>query len=102
MLNALVVYFSLDVDGAHPSAHTYSSGPETFGSHWEQNTRWLPHELRVRRGQRLSLIAQHDDHHVGTLRIPDVTADMLQGMVGHAHVVGLPVMQDAAVALDYA
>jgi len=50
----------------------------------------------------VSLIATHTDHHVSTLRIPDVTADMLAGGVGHKHIVGMPVMQDAAVALDYA
>ena len=100
VLNALVIYFSLDLDG-NP-AHAYSSGLDSAGSHWEMNTRWLPHELRVRRGQSLSLIATHTDHHVSTLRIPDVTADMLAGGVGHKHIVGMPVMQDAAVALDYA
>ena len=98
VLNALLLYFTLDVDGTH----RYSSGAESTGSHWEQNTRWLPHELRVRRGQRLSLFASHDDHHVSTLRIANVTTQMLDGMVGHRHVVGLPIMQDAAVALDYA
>ena len=98
VLNALLIYFSLDLDGEH----RYSSGPESPQSHWEQNTRWLPHELRVRRGQRLSLTARHDDHHVSTLRILNVTAEMLAGVVGHRHVVGMPVMQDAAVALDFA
>lgn len=96
-LNALLLYFSLELD----AEHSYSSGVECAESHWEQNTRWLPHELRVRRGQTLTLLATHDDHHVSTLRIPDVTAEMLDGMLGHRHVVGMPVMQDAAVALDY-
>ena len=97
ILNALLIYFSLDLDGAI----SYSSGPESAGSHWEQNTRWLPHEPNVRRGERLTLLARHDDHHVSTLRIPDVRPEMLERCVGHKHIVGLPVMQDAAVALDY-
>lgn len=100
VLSALLVYFTIDLDG--DPANGYGNGPEFARSHWEQNCRWLPHELKVRRGERLTLIAHHDDHHVAWLRIPDVRPRHLEGMVGHAHIVGLPMMQDAAVALDYA
>ena len=59
--------------------------------------------MRVRAGQRLSLEATHDDHHVSTLRIVDVRREQVpDSAVGHRRLIGLPVMQDGVVALDWA
>ena len=100
ILSAMLIYFTLDLDG--DPAHAISSGPENPTTHWEQNARWLPHELRVRRGEAFTLTARHDDHHVSTVRLANVKPHQLEGMVGHPHLVGNRVMQDGAVALDYA
>ena len=104
VMSALLIYFTLDLDG--DPANAYGSGPQTKRSHWEQNARWLPHELRVQKGERLSLHASHDDHHVSVLRLTGVQGDMLEptsvaAPIGHAQLVGLPQAQDAAVALDW-
>ena len=109
VMSAVLIYFSISLDGE--ADHGYGSGPAFAGSHWEQNCRWLPHERRVRRGQRLRLLARHSDHHVGMVRLVDVTGEMLRpgpcgGRTctpeGHERLVGLPQMQGAASALDWA
>ena len=99
-MNAFFVYFSLDLDGTPPNA--YGSGPQFKGSHWEQNARWLPQEMRVAKGERASLIASHSDHHLACLRLVGLRRAMFDGMVGNGHMVGLPQAQDCVVALDLA
>lgn len=100
-LNCFAVHFTLDLDG-NPE-NCISSGRENLSSHWEQNARWLPVELAVRQGHELSLEASHSDHHLRTLRIPDVRREHVPAnAVGHEHLIGMPIMQDAVVALDWA
>lgn len=99
VMNAFLVYFTLDLDGS--PANAYGSGTDYPGSHWEQNARWLPQEMRVAKGDRARLVATHSDHHLATLRLVDLSPRAFDGMVGHAHMVGLPQAQDCVVALDF-
>ena len=97
VFNALLLYFSLDLDG-DPS-NIVTSGPECATSHWDQGARWLPMECHVKKGQKLSLIATHSDHHVATMQVSGILPEMVQSAVGHPHMVSLPAAQGCAVSL---
>ena len=90
VLTAFALYFHLHCD-AHPDSHM-STGPDDMPSpaggpptHWDQMLRYLPAEVRVTRGQALTLVARHTDHET-QLAIIDIPPTSLSG-VGHVELV---------------
>ena len=83
-LNAFLIYFRLHCD--EDDANTYSSGPDnpTLVA-WDQNTRYLPVEMRVTAGQSLLVEAQHDASMVA-LGLPSMSPDMLTD-IGHVELI---------------
>ena len=62
-------------------AHDYSAMMDNPETHWDQPLRFLPRELRVARGERLTLEARHNDSDIDQLRLGGVRRAML-GPVG--------------------
>ena len=84
VLNAFLIYFRLHCD--EDDANTYSSGPDnpTLVA-WDQNTRYLPVEVRVSAGQSLLVQAIHDASMV-SVGLPQMTPDMLTD-IGHTELI---------------
>ena len=79
LITAFLVYFRLRCD----ESNTYSSGPENARLvAWDQNLRFLPVQVRVRKGMRLRLRAEHDEQLV-RVGLPELSPDMVAGSVGH-------------------
>jgi len=79
IFNSLVFYFSLNMDDCGENG--YTSGLENEATHWDLPTRFLPVELRVRKGQALRMTAHASYHNVEQLRLHQVPAEMI-GEVG--------------------
>lgn len=79
VLNAFIIYFHLQLG----EENWFSTGPENGSlTAWDQNLRYLPIEVNVRRGTTLVLAAEHDEQRV-RVGLPELRPEWLQGSVGH-------------------
>ena len=89
MLNGLLLFFTLQMDAAEgmapPSDPTaeYSSGLDNPETHWDMPVRFLPVELHVRAGDKLTLSASHNLHDVHEIKLTGVEPRMVSKAVGH-------------------
>jgi len=82
LLTAFLIYFELHTDGSN----TFSNGPHQAKLvAWDQSVRYLPVEVRVSRGQRMPISAQHDFEAV-RVGVPQVDPSTVAGCVGHKEV----------------
>ena len=78
--NAFALTFDLQMDD--DLSGDYSGGLDNVGCHWDQPIRFLPVELRVRKGDKLHLASRHNDNDLNWMKISGIRPEMLHGMLG--------------------
>ena len=93
VLSGFLVYFTLRCDES--GDNDFHSGPanERLVA-WNQSLRTMPIELRVHRGDRLPLLAEHN-HEAVRVGLPQIRPEMMRDergapMVGHFEILGAP------------
>ena len=112
--NALMILFTLQMD-AHAGMERasgeaydpavdddYSSGMDNPLTHWDNPMRFLPVELAVRQGDKLTLVATHNAHDIEKIALYGVTDSMITppGGIGNRQLIDSPLGEKLGVFLS--
>ncbi|KAL3896362.1 MAG: hypothetical protein SGPRY_013289, partial [Prymnesium sp.] len=77
--NAVALLFTLGMDDDREN--DYSDFLENTQTHWDQPVRFLPRELRVNKGDTLTMVASHNDNDIHRIKISGIKKAMAMGQL---------------------